>query len=297
MKNLKILVLILCAVSLTACSDDEGTVNSSPASVSLQETTMTVKETAGLYNVPLVITGERNGDIRIIVDVEDHSAVADQNYVLTTKELLIPAAEKTAHLEFRTIDDEDRNEDRTFDIVIKEVIGAEIGTNSRLAITIKDNDSSYYESLAGTWIFTGTASSNTVTGGVNTSFSVKVTTADEGTEAYEKYIVCSSNNGFDPDNDIPWEFEWRMEYQYDAASNKITLSIVSGEDVAANGLYTIRFRRQAIDGSSSKVYRGEYDTESKTVIFENANLVGDLYHDGLVYTQKFRLFDCKMVRL
>ena len=55
-----------------------------------------------------------------------------------------------------------------------------------------------------------------------------------------------------------------------------------------------RFRRLALDGSTSDVYRGEYDAETKTVTFENANLIGDMYKDGLIQIQKFRLFGCKM---
>ena len=75
---------------------------------------------------------------------------------------------------------------------------------------------------------------------------------------------------------------------------KTYLSIVPGEDVASYGPYTIRFRRLALDGSTSDVYRGEYDVETKTVTFENANLIGDMYKDGLIQIQKFRLFGCKM---
>lgn len=125
-------------------------------------------------------------------------------------------------------------------------------------------------------------------------FSVRVNTAEEGTEAYEHYLVCSNKNGFDPDNDIEWEFSWRLHYEYDSEAQKTYLSIVPGEDVASYGPYTIRFRRLALDGSTSDVYRGEYDVETKTVTFENANLIGDMYKDGLIQIQKFRLFGCKM---
>ena len=110
---------------------------------------------------------------------------------------------------------------------------------------------------------------------------LEVNTAEEGTEAYEHYLVCSNKNGFDPDNDIEWEFSWRLHYEYDSEAQKTYLSIVPGEDVASYGPYTIRFRRLALDGSTSDVYRGEYDAETKTVTFENANLIGDMYKDGL----------------
>ena len=44
MNYLKIYTLLLCAVLIAACSDDEEQFNSGAATVNLQETAMTVKE-------------------------------------------------------------------------------------------------------------------------------------------------------------------------------------------------------------------------------------------------------------
>lgn len=296
MKNLKIYAFCLCAVVMAACSGDDESFNTGAATVNLQETEITVKESAGLCTVPVVVTGERNGNIRVTIELENHNAKEDEDYIFTTKTLVIPAGEEVANFEFRTVDDDIINGDRSFDLVIADVQGASVGNSNRLSVTIKDNDSDLYETLAGTWIFTGTSSAITVSN-VKVSFSVKVNTAEEGTEAYEHYLVCSNKNGFDPDNDIEWEFSWRLHYEYDSAAQKTYLSIVPGEDVASYGPYTIRFRRLALDGSSSEVYRGEYDAETKTVTFENANLIGDMYKDGLIQIQKFRLFGCKLERI
>ena len=74
------------------------------------------------------------------------------------KTLLIPAGQETMNFEFKTVDDKLVNDDRSFDVEIADVEGASIGENKRLTVTIKDNDSSFYETLSGTWIFTGTAS-------------------------------------------------------------------------------------------------------------------------------------------
>ena len=57
MNYLKIYTLFLCAVLIAACSDDEEQFNSGAATVNLQETAMTVKESAGLCTVPVVVTG------------------------------------------------------------------------------------------------------------------------------------------------------------------------------------------------------------------------------------------------
>ena len=48
MNYLKIYTLLLCAVLIAACSDDEEQFNSGAATVNLQETAMTVKESASL---------------------------------------------------------------------------------------------------------------------------------------------------------------------------------------------------------------------------------------------------------
>ena len=232
MNYLKIYTLLLCTVLTTACSDDEEQFNSGAATVNLQETVMTVKESAGLCTVPVVVTGEHTGTIRVTFELIDHTAKEDENYIVTTKTLLIPAGQETINFEFKTVDDKLVNDDRSFDIEIADVKGASIGENKRLAVTIKDNDSSLYETLLGTWVFTGTASTNQVTN-APVGFSVKVNTAEEGTEAYGHYLVCSNKNGFDPDNDIEWEFSWRLHYEYDSATQKTYISLVPEEDVAS----------------------------------------------------------------
>ena len=66
------------------------------------------------------------------------------------------------NFEFKTVDDKLVNDDRSFDVEIADVKGASIGENKRLTVTIKDNDSSFYETLSGTWVFTGTASATNV---------------------------------------------------------------------------------------------------------------------------------------
>lgn len=143
MNYLKIYTLLLCAVLIAACSDDEEQFNSGAATVSLQETVMTVKESAGLCTVPVVVTGEHTGTIRVTFELKDHTAKEDENYIVTTKTLLIPAGQETINFEFKTVDDKVVNDDRSFDIEIADVKGASIGTNNRLTVIIKDNDSSF----------------------------------------------------------------------------------------------------------------------------------------------------------
>lgn len=102
MNYLKIYTLLLCAVLIAACSDDEEQFNSGAATVNLQETAMTVKESAGLCTVPVVVTGEHTGTIRVTFELKDHNAKEDENYIVTTKTLLIPAGQETMNFEFKT---------------------------------------------------------------------------------------------------------------------------------------------------------------------------------------------------
>ena len=83
MNYLKIYTLLLCAVLIAACSDDEEQFNSGAATVNLQETAMTVKESAGLCTVPVVVTGEHTGTIRVTFELKDHNAKEDENYIVT----------------------------------------------------------------------------------------------------------------------------------------------------------------------------------------------------------------------
>lgn len=66
---------------------------------------MTVKESAGLCTVPVVVTGEHTGTIRVTFELIDHTAKEDENYIVTTKTLLIPAGQETINFEFKTVDD------------------------------------------------------------------------------------------------------------------------------------------------------------------------------------------------
>ena len=65
------------------------------------------------------------------------------------KRYLFLPGRKQWNFEFKTVDDKLVNDDRSFDVEIADVKGASIGENKRLTVTIKDNDSSFYETLSG----------------------------------------------------------------------------------------------------------------------------------------------------
>ena len=43
-------------------------------------------------------------DSRVTFELKDHNAKEDENYIVTTKTLLIPAGQETMNFEFKTVD-------------------------------------------------------------------------------------------------------------------------------------------------------------------------------------------------
>ena len=88
MKLTKIFAIALAAIMTTACSDDEEMTYNTEGGVIVEmaETNVTVKENHGLFTVPMVITGERNGYITVTVECTetgDDPAIENRHYFLT----------------------------------------------------------------------------------------------------------------------------------------------------------------------------------------------------------------------
>lgn len=294
MKCYKLYSLLAGVMLLAACSSEEPALNVNEATVSMKESYVIMKETAGISYLPVVVTGERSGNVEVtisLVPAESNGAKEDVDYVATTKRLVISPDQTSVDIEIHPMDDDEINGDRTFDIVLADAQGATIGTANKTTVTIHDNDGDYYERMAGRWRFTG-VDANT---GDEVSFSVKVT---EGSgEAYGQYYVCTSNNGFDIAGDAPWMFSFRMKFDYNEADNRVEMSIVTGEVVASWSAYTIKFQKMTIDGVSPDNYKGTYDEETKTITFESGNLVGQMYGNDVYMTSKFKLYECSMIRI
>lgn len=295
MKCYKLYTLLTGMFLLAACSSDEETaINVNEATVSMQDAEVTLKETASVSYLPVVITGERSGNVEVtisLVPAERNGAKEDADYVITTKKLVISPDQATVNVEIHPVDDEVVNGDRTFDIVLTEAKGATIGAANKTAVTIHDNDGDYYERMAGRWRFTGIDADT----GDEVSFSVKVT---EGSgDAYGHYYVCTSNNGFDVAGDADWMFSFRMIFEYDEANDRVDMGIVTGEVAATWSNYTIQFQKMTISGVSSDNYMGTYNEETKTITFGSGNLVGQMYSNGVYATSKFKLYECSMIRM
>lgn len=195
MKLYKLFTIALAAVAMTACSDDDDFNSASGVSVGMLNPEMSVKETKGLFDVPVVVTGEANGPISVTIAVEtvgSSVAVENEHYVITTKNLNIPAGVKSVNVEVNTIDDGDLiNDPRQFQIVITECKGATIGQPSTL-VTIKDSDSEFYEKLQGKWTFKYTDNK-----GAEQSTNVTITgAADDADPDYNNVLYLNGWQGY-----------------------------------------------------------------------------------------------------
>lgn len=145
----------MAASMLVSCSSDDGT-NSTNATVCFKNGEISVKESKGVFYVPIVVQGETNGAITVEIGVEDkntENCKEDVNYLVTSKTITIPNGKKEINVEILAVDDRVINPDREFQLSIKDVKGAtKAADHNTVLVTMKDNDDIPYERMAGTWI-------------------------------------------------------------------------------------------------------------------------------------------------
>lgn len=210
MKFRKIYALLLATAVFASCSqEDEISWNSSEATVSMGDSVLVIKENKGMVNVPVVVEGELNGAVEVTVEVAEvgeNPAMEDVHYLVTSKKLIIPADATSGSIEFKTVDDADINEARTFSITITSVNGAAVGNVNSTVVTLKDNDSQFYEKLQGRWKM------NSVTAkGASQSWSVNIVGVEEGEEGYNEVFQVTGIMGYS------WT-SMTMFYNYDVAT-------------------------------------------------------------------------------
>lgn len=189
----KIYSIITClavALSLfTSCSDEEK-INTGNAQVAFAQSSLEVKESKGIFYVPITVSGEQNGPIKLSISVStnDANCKEDVNFMITSKNLIIPENKKQVSVEIKAIDDRLINEDRHFTLHLENVNGATISGTSATNITLLDNDDIPYERMAGTWIITA---SNLLSesGEEPISWETNLTVVDESDPSYGSLIT------------------------------------------------------------------------------------------------------------
>ena len=156
MKFSRIFLTLTVAAAFTACSnktewDIDGDMNTTDALVGFESATVVYNESDGLVKLPIKVTGERNGNVKINVKATDGTAVQDVHYIVTSGDLNIPAEEKVS-IELRLLDDgQEENEDREFTLTITSAEGAKVSEIATCTVTLKDVDANPFFKLFGTY--------------------------------------------------------------------------------------------------------------------------------------------------
>ncbi len=220
------LAYAFCAVltlGLVSCSNDnewdEDANTSSATTVEFADAELSIKENKGIAKIPVVCTGEQNGRVSITVKcepiaatAETESAIEDTHYIVTSKTINIGSDSQEAFVEINTIDDTEINANRMFKVTITEVNGAKLGTTSTCVVTLKDNDSAFYEKLQGKWTMRVLDYWPEDPDNPYVEWDVKIVGYDEGEPGYNEVLYIIGINGVN-------YAEAELDYYYDMDTN------------------------------------------------------------------------------
>lgn len=249
-------MLLVAMSAFVACSDDDN-VNTMECTVGFASTEVTISEavSGGYAQIPITVSGHRNGPVRLTVTsapTSENPAVEGEHYTITDKTLNLNAdtfENGTINVEVKVIDDTDINENRQFTLTIASVEGAEV-TTQQMTVTIKDNDGNFYEAFAGNWTLTAYS----LTDGQTVSKSVTISAAEEGTADYENYLTLNATGLFGGGSNETDEI--RLAYTFDLDSQQGTLAFICDESMGAFGNYDLLL--YPFDGQY--LYNGNYGT-------------------------------------
>jgi hypothetical protein len=251
--------MAVAVLGFTACSDDDDFNTASGVTVSMESSTMTVRESRVLFKVPVVVTGDANGPIKVTVKVEEvgeNPAMENVHYIVTQETVNIPDTEKSVGIEIKTVDNTEENDPREFKVTIVSAQGAEIGSDASTLITIKDDDADPYVKLLGTWKFTA----YNVYEKEEVSYTLTMEAPDPDDSYYGKELYAMGL----------MEYSWvyiPFSYQGDEDTGEFTLSIPIGESMST-GYFSM--------GSYYAVFiSNSYSSEGYTVSGKLACTVND----------------------
>lgn len=276
MKYIKLFMLMAAVTFFAACSSDDDSWNSaSDVTVGMAQTEMTVNEGKGLFNVPIEVKGETNGNVFVTVELKEvgaNPAKEDVHYYVTDKTINI--SEGVGNVEIETVDDDDINDPRTFQVTIVDAKGAKISENASTTITLKDNDSEFYSKLQGKWTLSGVDRS-----GKPISWNVTITGASDESEAdFNKKLYVG---GFAGESTC----EAELSYYFDKETKQGRL-VFEGMGQYAMGAYNfggdlgpcyvLPFNFK--DGKLTEdPIEGAWSDDMKTITFDEGMMAGILY--------------------
>ncbi len=273
MKYIKLFMLLAVTAVFAACSDDDSSWNTNAdVTVSMGKTEVKVKEGVGLFNVPISVTGETNAPVKVKVatrETGDNPAKKDVNYMVTDTTIYISGTE--GNVEIKTVDDEEINENRTFEVYIVSAEGATLGSETSTLVTLRDNDAEFYEKLQGNWTMTCLNSS-----GAQQKWAVTIEGAtDEEDEDYNNKLYLYGMMGY------TWTCA-ELYYNYDMATQSGTVSFDNlggynfAEDVnfGLGGYNDVQLYNYTGSGYNDTPVVGTWSSDFKSVTFDQTKTLG-----------------------
>lgn len=236
MKFNKIFALALGVLAFSSCCDDCDYNTAPDVTVELKETEMRFPEDratiTSLYNIPLVVKGEANGNLVVNVAfkaVGESQAEYDKHYVVTSTSIIIPEGETSVNVEFYPTGDDFINENRTFEISIESVEGGEVGANKSCVVTLVDNEGlipRLYDEVQGDWIV---KFKDVRLGDIESM--VTIIGAEEGQPGYQKTVNILNFPDGQHNTNIPCSFSVDGATECPILIFNLGVDNVYGEDV------------------------------------------------------------------
>ncbi len=237
MRYAKLFILAAVALPLfTSCSDDDD-VNTRECTIGFESATVEINEAAsGYVNVPIVLSGRRNGPVRVTIEAApygDNPAIEGEHYMITDKTLNINADTLSTgemNVELKVINDDEVNDNRQFTLTIKSAEGAEVTTQTT-TVSIVDDDKDPYFGFFGTWYLNGTTTGST---GLPVNASMPVTVSgvtDTSDPAYNRKLTVETSSIL---SGIPMSFNMEFNIDKSDPSNMTgTIGIPYGQTVVS----------------------------------------------------------------
>ena len=298
MKFSRIFLTLIVAAAFTACAnktewDVSGDINTSKAEVGFESATVAYNESDGLVKLPIKVTGERNGNIKIKVNATDGTAVQEVHYIMTSGNLIIPADE-VASLEFRLLDDgQEENEDREFTLTITNVEGATLSDISTCTVILKDVDADPFFKLFGTY-----EAEAYEPDGTPCNFTVTIDDESEGTGEF-LYAAGqpSSFYGFDTKWILGYSEDGTLTLQYGYWDGVYNFGSFKGVVCLMPYFYNEQTGKWVPSESASATYNDTFDTitfedgmaiGTAVYVYENSQITDYAgRYDGPVFVKKF----------
>lgn len=280
MKYIKLFMLMAVAPFFAACSDDDDYNSNNATTVEFESAQISFNENEGIVNVPVKVSGARNGKIRLTVSTAETGeapAKADENYLLTSNTIYLDAdtmTSNTMNVELKIVNDRKINEDRTFNITIDQADGAKIGTNKTTTVTIVNDDKTFYDIFAGEWVLTYTAAQRDDKGAVKTdengeplyqTLTANVTLSaisDPSSDGYQNTLLAYSPSFTIPALGGGIPATWAFSYKYNESTKKGTLGFECTSDYTLYRIpqygYEFQWRTDGASGPEEDEIKGSW---------------------------------------